>query len=374
MVSRRSGAADGSGSRPPPDAVPEAWSDVAGLGLGAGFGPTMAWLAGINALGTVSDAFLVPDRPLAALCSAGTALLLVLLVLSHRRRAWSGAAVRHLVGGAALLMALDVTLHVVVLVDPLYTMFVLVSLVAFGAVLTDRRWLVATQAVGVAGLAAVALPRRSELGWSTSLVGAAFALVLHRHAARGLERVQALTTALAAAAARDPLTGLLNRQGLHESVHRLPAGAAVPGTAEGGASTTVLCFDVDGRASTTRSATPPGTRCWSRSPTRCGRWPVRATWPRAWAVTSSSWWRRAWPPSRPQPWPRWPGRGCAGAPATRAPPGASASGRPAPPAAAPAPWTRCSAPPTRRCTRTSGPAGRAPGSTSPPSVPMSTLC
>ena len=222
-------------------------SDVAALRLGAGFGQFMGGLATISALSAVSDALFIADGLPLALCWAGAAVVLALAALRHRRRAWSGAAMHHIVGGAAVLMAVGMAVHVVVLVYPAYTMFLIIMFVSFGAMRTDRRWLLVSQAVAVAGFAAVALPRLGDPEWVSALTGVVFAVMtahlLHRHTVKDQEQLQAMATALVAAATRDALTGLLNRQGLREGVDRLLAGRA--GGAPG-ASTTAVCFDVDG--------------------------------------------------------------------------------------------------------------------------------
>ena len=174
---------------------------------------------------------------------------------------------------------------------------------------------------------------------------------------------------LAHQANHDPLTGLPNRTLLAQYV----AGRFRPAPAAWPACSSTWTTS---RSSTTRSATPPATSCWSRWPTGCAPPSARATWSPGSAATSSSSSARTSTRRPRSPWPaavsrRSPGR-CAWAASTSGPTPASAS--PCRPPSTPPP-TSSSATATSRCTRRRPAArGGSPSSTSRPAPRPGTSC
>lgn len=224
------------------------WSDVATVTLGTGFAATMVGLAVVHAAAAVADAITLPEAPLLPVVPLATAAALALLGILHLRRPRTGAALRTMLGLAFALTTADVATHLVVMSDPIFTVYVTLALVAAGAMVPEVRWLLVSDVLAMAAVAVVTVPRlpdaRAQEALSASVIAIAVAHLLQRHAGRGRRDLQVLATALARGALADPLTGLPNRQGLAEGLEQV-LGTVGTGTTEA-RSLAVLCFDVDG--------------------------------------------------------------------------------------------------------------------------------
>lgn len=151
----------------------------------------------------------------------------------------------HAAGAVVLVAGLSAAVHLVLTGDPVQAMYLMLVLVAAGAVLPVRGWLLALDAVSLVAFAVAGLPRLGDPTWQhvavVLLFSVAVAHLLHAMRGRALRRLDELTAALAEQATRDELTGLLNRRGLQE------AGLPDDGDrAAGGAAAGVLYLDIDG--------------------------------------------------------------------------------------------------------------------------------
>ena len=171
--------------------------------------------------------------------------------------------------------------------DVTWSLGVLAALALVGASVVSTRWVVAavyTVWVGwLAGLAAANLPEW-PLGWlGAGAVVTAASIVASVSRRRMSAQIAALSATADQASVRDPLTGLVNRQGLSMMGQQIVENARRSGDA-------VHCVYVDIdqlRHVNEVSDTKPATTSSSRSPTRSGRSPEAPTSSPDGAVTSS---------------------------------------------------------------------------------------
>ncbi len=215
---------------------------VADLSLSAGLARAAGGVAGVVAALAVLD--LVgggTHRWGLAAGSIAVSAIIAAMGLLHARRPFRASTAGHIAGICAVLCALNSVNHVALTGDPLAATYLLLTLVASGAVLTMARWLVAVDVVGLLGFGPLAATHAQDPVWRhltvTLAMGVAAAHVLQQLRAQGQAELQRLTEALAVQARRDHLTGLLNRHGL---------ACLVPGLTRPDGPLGVLCLDVDG--------------------------------------------------------------------------------------------------------------------------------
>ncbi len=227
------------------------WADVATVTLGPGYPTTMIGLTAVHVSAAVADVVMIPDITLMPVVPLVGASILVLLWVHHLRRPCTGPTLMTRLGLVWALVTVVVGAHLVVGSDPMYAVYLTLTLVAAGALVPQVRWLLVCDVVAAAATAVVVVPRFGELHPQMAVVSVAFAItvahLLQRHAYRGRRQLQVLASALATAEMTDPLTRLANRQGLAEGLEQMLDldSAAGDGPADG-RSIVVLCFDVDG--------------------------------------------------------------------------------------------------------------------------------
>ena len=136
----------------------------------------------------------------------------------------------HVAGALGLVAVVDSVVHLHLQQDPVHALYTVLCVVAAGALLTSRPWLLVLQVVALGGTALVA--RAGDLAPGAGQVRPAPALGVllvsclvaqlqqsTRLAAHA--RVVELTDRLREQALVDDLTGLLNRRGLHDGAARL---------------------------------------------------------------------------------------------------------------------------------------------------------
>ena len=229
-------------------AVPRAgYDDVTSLTLRAGFTRVMLALGATYLLVAAVHGFVLGLRAL-ALTLLLTASLMTATGVRHQRRPMPAAELLRSAWLVVLALVASWTAHLVVVQAPVLVLFVGGSLIAAGSVLPGTRMLVAADLVALVGLGLAAAPRLPEGDWPLATLGMVLAVavahVLQAYADSGRRLLQSLTTGLADDAVRDPLTGLLNRQGLRDAV----VGLCLPldqGSADP-RQVAVLCIDVNG--------------------------------------------------------------------------------------------------------------------------------
>jgi len=239
--------------------------DVTGVSSGAGLGPGVLGLVGICLLSAALDSVLYAGwvRWQLAGGSALVGLLTAGLGGWHVRRGFPGMVAPHVPGVVATVLALIPVVHLLLLADPLQTVYLMLTIVASGAMLSSLGWLVAVDVVCLAGFTAVAVTRSGsgialrrvdpasvplvDGGWVhfgvALVVAVAVGHVLYVLHGRDRKRVQALTDQLIAQALHDPLTGLLNRRGLATTTAAVQDRGRSEGRPTG---LGVVCFDIDG--------------------------------------------------------------------------------------------------------------------------------
>lgn len=223
------------------------WADVATVTLGAGYPVIMLGLTAVHLSAAVADVLMVPEIPLMPIVPLVGASVLVILWAHHLRHPCTGSTLMTRLGTVWALVTTVVRAHLVVGADPMYAVYLTLTLVAAGALVPQVRWLLVCDVIAAGATAVVVAPRVEELHPQMAVVSVTFAVtvahLLQRHAHRGRRHLQVLASALAAAAMTDTLTGLANRQGLAEGLEQ--ALATTTG-ASGGRDVAALCFDVDG--------------------------------------------------------------------------------------------------------------------------------
>ncbi len=251
--------------RPDADDVALEARDVAGVASGSGLGPGAVGVVGICLLSAALDAALYVGAVRWQL--AGVSVVIGLLVAAlggwHVRRGLPPVVAPHVPGVVATAVALIPVVHLVLLADPLQTVYLMLTVVASGAMLASLGWLVAIDMVCLAGFALVAISRSGtgtalrrvnpasvplvDGGWVhfgvALVVAVAVGHVLYVLHGRDRKRVQYLTDQLIDQALHDPLTGLLNRRGLTVAT---AAAQARSQRERAMAALGVVCFDVDG--------------------------------------------------------------------------------------------------------------------------------
>ena len=261
--------------------------------LGAGFGLAVLTLSVLHVLADGLDLVLPSAgwRGAQAATALTAAVLLGAVAGWHRVRGLPPVAVPHAMGVVTTVVGLSAAVHLVLTADPLQAMYLMLTLVASGAVLPVLGWLLVLDVICLAALTVAGLPRAALPGWQhvavVLLFSVAAAHLLHGMRGRAYRRLDQLTAALAAQATRDELTGVLKRRGLQDAaaspVPRDRSQPAAPARAPGWCT----WMSTVSRGSTTSSDTPPVTPCSSRSPTGSGSWCAPGTWSRESAGTSS---------------------------------------------------------------------------------------
>jgi len=215
---------------------------VADLSLVAGLVRAAAGVSAVVGAVAVLDAVGGgPHRWALAAGSLTVSAVVGAMAVRHKLRPFRASSAGHVAGVAGVLVALNSLNHIALTGDPLTSTYLMLTLVAAGAVFTMVRWLLVVDAVALAGFALLAAGRSADPAWRhfalMLLICVATAHVLQHLRAQGQAELQRLTEALAVQARRDHLTGLHNRHGLAD---------LVPGLLGPGSTVGVLCLDVDG--------------------------------------------------------------------------------------------------------------------------------
>ncbi len=224
------------------------WEDVSGLTLRAGFCRLSYGLAVLYLVAALVDAV--------ALGVPGLVLSLVLVAASmssaglwHRRRPMSTPTLQSVSWLIVLGIVAVWTAHALVLGWPSFALLMAGTLLAAGSMLPGLRLFLLADLICVLGFGWAVSTRLDDPNWVLTglslLLGIVVAHILQVFTDTGRRQLQQLASELAAEAMRDPLTGLLNRQGLTETLRR-----RLPEVGDGREpalrKVAVLCFDING--------------------------------------------------------------------------------------------------------------------------------
>ncbi len=224
----------------------DGWEDVSGLTLRAGFSRAMYGLAAIYLLAAILDAVVlgVPGLVLVLGLAAG---FMAGAAHQHRRRPMATTTLQSVAWLIVLAIECAWTVHALVLGWPSFALLMAGTLLAAASVLPGLRIFLLADLVALVGFGSAAVTRLDDPNWVLSalslVLGLAVAHILQVFGDGGRRQLQDMASALAVDATHDPLTGLLNRQGLTDALCRLLppslAGEPAPQLA-------VVCFDVNG--------------------------------------------------------------------------------------------------------------------------------
>jgi diguanylate cyclase (GGDEF)-like protein len=202
-------AADADLRRPPSDVVGE-----------VALRPGAAFLAAVYAVLALLAALDAPisDQPITLPMLAGTAATFAALRAWLPRRSLSQRQVRTVAGAVAALSMSTTVVSLVVTPEPVLGMWVMLTVVATGALVRSTPWFVGVSAYGVGSYLVVATIAPPDILWSFVLRGivasVVLASVLHLVVRRATLRLERARAALEAQAFTDALTGLPNRHAL----------------------------------------------------------------------------------------------------------------------------------------------------------------